>query len=243
MKRLILSALLLAFTSIFVFGCSDSSDDSGPAYTPTYTPIDLNNPPTLAGTYDITFFATDGSGVSAVTSDCNEFKKYFSTPVCVPEANQTSMKGEAVIKVDEANRAGTLITKIQMAEEGPYGKEGAATLGGKGNEIYNYTVYSPVSDVDPVTKMINGNGLAKGTTGRNLNSNVSSPNDEYVLKLQDDSTLLVEMVKKGIQYQGMPLPDVNVRVVMKKKSNTPVELNQNEAYATPVISGFVKDIQ
>lgn len=240
MKRLILSALLLAFTSIFVFGCSDSSDDSGPAYTP----IDLNIPQTLAGTYDITFFATDGSGVSAVTSDCNEFKKYFSTQPCAPEANQTSMKGEAVIKVDEANRAGTLITKIQMAEEGPYGKEGAATLGGKGNEIYNYTVYSPVSDVDPVSKMINGgNVFAKGTTGRNLDSNVSSPNDEYVLKLQDDGTLLVEMVKKDVQLQGMPLPDVNVRVVMKKKSDTPVELNPNEAYPTPVISGFVKDIQ
>lgn len=239
MKRLILSALLLAFTSIFVFGCSDSSDDSGPAYTP----IDLNIPQTLAGTYDITFFATDGSGVSAVTSDCNEFKKYFSIPGCVPEVNQTSMKGEAVIKVDEAMRAGTLITKIQMAEEGPYGKEGAATLGGKGNEIYNYTEYTPMSDVDPVTKMINGNGLAKGTTGRNLNSNVSSPNDEYVLKLQDDGTLLVEMVKKDVQLQGMPLPDVNVRVVMKKKSNTPVELNPNEAFPTPAISGFVKDIQ
>lgn len=73
MKRFILSALLLAFTSIFVFGCSDSGDDSSSA-VPVATPINLSNPDSLVGTYEISLFYTE-AGTSVVydilTNNCS----------------------------------------------------------------------------------------------------------------------------------------------------------------------------
>ncbi len=225
MKKLILSALLLAFTSIFVVGCNDSD-------SPSYAPIDLNDPLTLAGTYDITFYGTYDYKL-AVTNDCAKFSTYFEQP-CDPKSNQTSMRGEAVVKIGRTDNAGTLITKIQMAEEGPFGKYGLAIQHGRGNEIYNYTEYNPIYEVDPTSKTINESKTVSGTTGRNLDSKVLT-DDDYVLRLQDDGSLLVKMDKK----------DVNgiVIIIMQKRSDYIVDLNPNEPYPTPAISGFVKNIQ
>ena len=70
--------LLLAFTSIFIFGCSNTGTavPDVAAIKPSASdikPIDLNNPNTLVGTYDITFFWKD-TYISVLTNDCKNQK-------------------------------------------------------------------------------------------------------------------------------------------------------------------------
>lgn len=250
MKRFILSALLLAFTSIFVFGCSDSGDDSSSAPIPTattvepsapaasVTAINLSNPDTLVGTYEITFFATNAV-VAAITNNCALLSSDFpALKQCTnPSDDQVTMTGEATISKDSGGNY-QIITKVQMAG-GAFANNPVVQTSAP-NDVYNYTVYTPIPastiDTTPSTGGLNATGsVVKGTSGRNLTQKINGPNDEYVFKLQDDGTLLNEMTKADVPIVNT----TDVRVIMKKKNDEVVALEENKPYTNPAITGFL----
>lgn len=253
MKKLLLSSLLLAFVSIFTFGCSSDSDsgsssgnpsDSGPqtvepsAPAENITEIDLNNKETLVGTYDIEFFFSDAM-IAVLTNDCAKSTALGYSPTskgvsCQNNENVT-LKGEATIE-KTADDKYQIITKVQMAGgvfDNP--NNNAMISASKAlldNNKYNYTVYTPIPASEIGASGINvvEATAVKGTTGRNLTANTNSPEDTYSFKLQDGK-LLNEMTSKVAT-------DADVRVIMKKKNDNVIALDPNKPYKSPAITGF-----
>ncbi len=254
MKRNILSLLLFVLTSIFIVSCSYSGDDSGSAPIPTattvepsapaesVTAIDLNNPDTLVGTYEITFFATDAV-ITAITNDCDLLSTNFPhlRQCSNPSNDQVTMTGEATISKDSGGNY-QIITKVQMA--GGAFANNPVVQSTAPNDVYNYTVYTPIPastiSTDPSTGGLNATGsVVKGTSGRNLTQNINGPNDEYVFKLQGDGTLLNEMTKADVPVVNT----TDVRVIMKKKNDEVKALDENKPYTNPAITGFLPEAQ
>ncbi len=225
MKRNILSLLLFVLTTIFIVSCSDSSDDSGGSSAPAnpdtpseVTPIDLSNPDTLVGTYDITFFYTDAM-LTKLTTNCSEaVSKGFTTQDSCSDADNVSHQGEAVIT--KTNTGIKIATKIQMSG-GTFENPSYSSL--VTGQNYQYTEYPEIPFSAITTDVNTGDTAVKGTTGRNLTKETESPNDTYTFKVQADGTLLNEM------KNNMVLP-VDVRVIMKKESDIPATLDPNKPY-------------
>ena len=235
MRRNIVSLLLFVLTSIFIVSCSDSGDDSSSssvAPIPSTTKIDLSNPDTLVGTYEITFFATNAV-VAAITNDCAVLSSDFpALKQCDnPSNDQVTMKGEGTISKDSDGNY-QIITKVQMA--GGAFANNPVVQSTALDDVYNYTVYTPIPVAEINASGVNTSKTIKGTSGRNLTKNTNGPNDEYVFKLQDDGTLLNEMIKADVPIVNT----TDVRVIMKKVSDTAKTLNPNEAFPEPAISGF-----
>lgn len=232
MKRFILSALLLAFTSIFVFGCSDSGDDSSSA-VPVATPINLSNPDSLVGTYEISLFYTEagaGGTYDILTNNCSaSISNGFTTSDKCKDEDNVQFKGEGIIFKD-ADGAYQIITKVQMAGgilgTGDFGKT-AVLLGND----YNYTVFTPIPKSAITNDGVNvGDTAVKGTNGRSRKQLSPSPEDTYTFVVQPDGSLRNNMknnIQKGIA------PDVPVYTIMKKVSDTPKNLDPNSPYSSP----------
>ena len=221
MRRNILSLLLFVLTSIFIVSCSDSGDDSSSPAIPN----NQINPDTLVGTYDITFFYTDAA-VTKLTTNCAEAvsRGFVSAGGCNDSDNVTH-QGEAVITKTATGIK--IATKIQMSGGTFDNPTYSMYVVGQN---YQYTEY-PEIPFSAITTDVNTGGTAvTGTTGRNLTKLTESPTDTYTFKVQADGSLLNEMKNK------MVLP-VDVRVIMKKKSDTPATLDPNKAY-DPAPAGF-----
>ncbi len=219
MRRNILSLLLFVLTSIFIVSCSDSGDDS-PA--PALAPINTDE---LVGTYDITFFYTDAM-ITKLTTNCSEaVSKGFTAPGTCTDADNVAHQGEAVItKTDTGIK---IATKIQMSGGTFKNPEYSMFVT---DQDYQYTEYKEIPFSAITTDVNTGGTAVTGTTGRNLTQLTESPTDTYTFKVQADGSLLNEM------KNNMVLP-VDVRVIMKKKSNTPATLDPNKAY-DPAPAGF-----
>lgn len=215
-------------------------EPSAPAET-VVSSIDLNNPDTLVGMYDITFFWKN-AGVAVLTNDClklNELSDAAASGDVVCQDNENvTLTGEATISKN-MNGEFTIITKVQMAGgifDNPNSNPALSTEANKktfDNNKYNFTVYTPIPATEFSPNGINFNGTSKGTSGRNLTESISSPDDTYTLVLQAENTLLINMTSKS---NGT---DAEVRVIMKKKNDHIMTLEENKPYSTPAITGFV----
>lgn len=219
MKRNILSLLLFVLTSIFIVSCSDSGDDS-PA--PALAPINTDE---LVGTYDITFFYTDAVMTKLTTNCAEAVSRGFVAAGGCNDSDNVTHQGEAVItKTDTGIK---IATKIQMSGGTFKNPEYSMYVT---NQDYQYTEYKEIP-FSAITSIVNTGATAvKGTTGRNLTNKTESPNDTYFFTMQADGTLLNTM------QNNMVVP-VDVRVIMKKKSDTPATLDPNKAY-DPAPAGF-----
>lgn len=242
--------LLLAFTSIFIFGCSNTGTavSDVAAIKPSASdikPIDLNNPNTLVGTYDITFFWKD-TYISVLTNDCKKSKELgyksereYSGVVC-KDTDDVELTGEGTITKDN-NGNYQIITKVQMAGgffDNPNSNPACSMFN---RNKYNYTIYTPIpeSEINGENKKINKNGKIKGTKGRNLTEKIelNDPHDqdEYVFTLLDDGSLLNEMIIKSKEETHK---ESRVIMILKKKNDAVITLEENKPYQKPAITDF-----
>lgn len=240
--------LFLVVLSVFmVMGCSeDSKDEPIPP-----TPIDLSNPETLKGTYDIDFFYTNALG-QVITNSCDTVASYgFQDEKgkqikCDPDNNSDSaFTGRGTIDYNADTKELQIITKVQM-KGGTYDffkvyQNGALYYLVEPNQ-YNYTKFQsiPLTAINSKDKTINAENTVKGVTGRNAKTITpdAALDNEYKFEV-DGNTITNYMVDKSSGFLEVP-----VVVRMKKVSDEVETLNENEAYSYPDISDiFVKDIQ
>lgn len=234
MKKSLLLILASLFAIFALTGCAEDSKNDTPA--PTVTPIDLSSIEkyaTLVGTYEITFFYTDGAGFLPLSNDCANVPTYIAGAQACAETNQVAMQGKGTITMDMINQTGKLVTKIQMTNDMMINGQLATLLK---DQQYNYTVFTDI----PVTAIsangINLDNTVKGTTGRNLTKLVNAPESTYSFTVADDKlTIINSMVDTS------SVAAANVTVRMKKISDIPETLDANVAFDTPVIEGFVTE--
>lgn len=244
---LILASLLAVFA---LAGCADESKNDTPAPTPTVTPIDLSNIEkyaTLVGTYEITFFYTNGANLLPLSNDCANVPTYVAGAKACADTNQVAMQGKGVITMDMRNQTGRLITKMQMTNDcikrAGTANECPSDLGFDPfayvkDQQYNYTVFTdiPVSAIS--ADGINLDNTVKGTTGRTLTKQSIVPDTTYSFTVADDKlTIINTMLDKS------SFAEAAVTIRMKKISDIPETLDANVAFDTPVIEGFVANIQ
>ena len=239
--------LFLVVLSVFmVMGCSEDSKDE-----PQPTTIDLLNPETLKGTYDIDFFYTNALE-QVITNSCDtvanyNFKDEQDNQIkCDPDNNTDSeFAGKGIIDYNADTKELQIITKVQM-KGGTY--DYFKTFAGgslyylvEPNQ-YNYTEFKPipVTAIDSINKTINEKNTVKGVTGRNATAITSDGalNNEYMFRVEGN-TIINDMVDKSSGVVDAP-----VVVRMKKVSDEVETLNKNEPYPYPDISDiFVDDAQ
>ncbi len=142
----ILTSILVVF---IVAGCSEDSKDE--PIIPNTT-IDLANPETLQGTYDIDFFYTVALN-QVITNSCDtvasyNFKDDSGNQIkCDPDNNSdSSFTGKGIIDYNADKKELQIITKVQM-KDGTYTffktfSQGALNYLVEPNQ-YNYTVFTP----------------------------------------------------------------------------------------------------
>ncbi len=209
-KKLLLSVVLAALCSFIITGCG-SSDDDGPAPL-AYTPVDLESPDTLVGTYEIDYFlssATISTLTMEITSDCDYAKQNLGAVSCEPSAN-ASMKGMATITKNGDKYSVT--TKIQLwggiFEDPVYGSMAASSK-------YNYTAYAPVNadSIDAVNKNINKSGtVVEGVESRNMIEMTSDSAASFSFSVDAGGNIVSTIDLSS------PVPTVT-KVVLRKVSN------------------------
>lgn len=251
MKKSLLLVLASLFAIFALAGCAEDSTNDTPApSTPTVAPLDLSNPLSLVGVYEITFFYTDGATVAPLSSSCADAAQYVDSSiinsVTIP-CDTTEMKGYGEVTMDVASGTAKLVTKIQMTSSKMVSDPTwSITLK---PQQYNYTEFSPLSLSSITATGINMDNAIKGTSGRNLTSLITpaatpaypsannsantdysftvDPNDPYVLinTMTDRSNVLA----------------ANVVVRMRKIEALPegYTMDMNTAFPTPAIEGFV----
>lgn len=276
--------LLIFFSILAVFlvaGCakdntkgggnSDNSstgnpEDNGTITPPTVTSIDLLNPSTLNGTYDITYFGTvvynKVSIASALSNDCTKLSdsnlgKSFSIvstddmnsqgPLC---ANQTRiLGGKITITVNQDTQMVSVVSKIQIV--GPY-FTGSFGLNGK-DDIYSYTIYKEVPFKSITSDGVNAVSSVTGVSGRNMVKNTDNPNSTFVIKKQTDNSIFIDIVlfdKINFLYDSY---DAQTNIEATKVSDTVETLDQNSLFITAdqlqdqqekeLFQGFISNIQ
>ena len=253
MKKSFLFLLISIMTVFLIAGCAEDTTKGGSDSSNSGQPIDIVIPEgkpthidltsidkyaTLQGTYEITFFYTDGGGFVVLTNDCANATTYGGTKACTNQTNeQVEMKGYATISLDMQAQTGQITTKIQMTND--YMLTFPEMAGVKlSDQQYNYTIFTAIPVNAISSNGINTNNTVKGTTGRNLTKNVNAPESTYSFTVDTDKlTLINTMVDKS------SLLPANVKVRMKKVSDEVVDLNINNPLTTPAITGFVANPQ
>lgn len=240
MKKSLLLVLASLFAIFALAGCADESKNDTPAPTPTDPELVQQIKQFAEGYYEIRFFYTDGAGALPFSSDCTQAGNYGIT---APDNCQTAeTKGYGQITVDD-NGNMKLTTKIQMTNK--------FMASVSRDSQYNYTEYPvlPVSSID-MTGMaqgkvtINANKAITGTTGRDLTKNTSDSAATYSFSYDVNTGLLTNTMTVTTPVSGFN-PTTNVTIVMNKISALPASynINKNEQFPEPVISGFVTDPQ
>ena len=246
MKKSLLLILASLFAIFALAGCAEDSKNDTPA--PTATPIDLSSIEkyaTLVGTYEITFFYTDGAGMLALSNDCANVPTYIAGAQPCAETSQVTMQGKGTITMDVATQTGKLVTKMQMTNDciKRAGTENACPsviwidpFAFVKDQQYNYTVFTDIPLSAISANGINLDNTVKGTTGRTLTQISNVPDSTYSFTIADDKlTIINNMVDES---SIMP---ANVTIRMKKISDIPETLDANVAFDTPVIEGFVTE--
>lgn len=250
MKKSLLLILASLFAIFALSGCAEEEKNDTPAETtpPTVVPIDPANPEALSsllGYYEITFFHTNGGKTLSISSDCTKVAYYTGSAdeKCVQGTNSVEMKGYGEVLLSNDYKYINITTKMQMTNDkfkNP-GAEDILWYAGKSSQ-YNYTVYKPI----PVTAIANGavndgKNAVTGTTGRNLEKNVSSPTDTYKFELLSDGSIRNTM--KNMSATAQLVGGADVTIIMKKIDAIPddYKMDANTQFPEPVIEGFVAD--
>lgn len=236
------SLLFILASLIAIFALTGCADEPAKEEGSKVTPINLQDPSTLVGTYDVKFFGTvatqDGKNAfSAVSTDCSELiksplGKQFNIQATgflgACETNTKLLGGKVTIKVDEVKHTLKIESKMQMI--GQYFLSGVGMAGQ--SDTYQYTAYKEVS-LDQVTiDGINSNGKVTGVSGRNLTSTTSNPKSTFkVTKLgEKDIFIDMELIEKKIGDQMTLNAPTNVKAT--KISNTAETLAPNSLFVT-----------
>ena len=249
MKKSLLLILASLFAVFALAGCADESKNDTPAPTPTVTPIDLSNPLSLVGLYEITFFYTNGAGLAPLSSSCADASKYVDSSIInsvTTPCDTTEMKGYGEVTMDDVSGTAKLVTKIQMTSSNMVNGTYSSTLK---PQQYNYTEFSPLSLKSITVAGINMDKAVKGTTGRNLTSLITpaetpaypginnSANTDYSFTVDpNDAYVLINTMTDRSNYAA-----ANVVVRMRKIEALPegYTMDMNTAFPTPAIEGFV----
>lgn len=250
MKKSFLLLLISIMTVFLIAGCAEETTDGGDTTTPPSNTLDLTNPSTLVGFYEITFFYTDGAKVAPLSSNCADASKYVDPTFLKTSypCDTTDMKGYAQITVDPKAGTGKLVTKIQMTSTK------MTTDPTWGDTLrpqqYNYTEFNqfPLSAIK--ADGINSNHAIRGTYGRNLTDNINptaepaypqpnnSANTDYSFTVDANSkdTLVNTMIDRS------NIMEANVIVRMKKIQSLPEGyiMDKDVKFPLPVIEGFVE---
>ena len=254
MKKSFLLILASLFAIFALAGCADDSKNDTPVVTPvvTATPIDLSSMekyPTLVGTYEITFFYTNGAGAMPLSNDCASVPTYVTGEEACAQSNQVAMQGRGVISMDLATQTGKLVTKIQMTNDTM--KNASGFLSTLSDQQYNYTVFTDIPLSAISANGVNLDHAVKGTSGRNLTKLITptetpaypsannSANTDYSFTVDpnDSYTLINTMTDRS------NILAAKVTVRMKKISDIPETLDANVPFDTPAIEGFVANPQ
>lgn len=253
MKKSFLFLLISIMTVFLIAGCADDTTKGGsdssnsgqpidiviPEGTPTFIDLtSMDKYATLQGTYEITFFYTDGGGFVVLTNDCVNAETYGGSKACLnPTNEQVEMKGYGTISIDAQAQTGQIITKIQMTNNYmlTFPEMGGVKLS---DQQYNYTKFTSIPFAAISDAGINTGNTVKGTTGRNLTKNVTAAESTYSFTVDTDKlTIINTMVDRS------SLLPANVTVRMKKISDEVVDLKVNNPLTTPAITGFVTNPQ
>lgn len=264
MKKSFLFLLISIMTVFLIAGCAEDTTKGEETTQVTEgseslditvtgpTEIDLNQPKTLVGAYELTFFYTDGATLLPISTDCTKVKDYTGTEdkKCIQGENSVDFTGYGTITlVDNSLK---IITKMQMTNTNLQNSTDFTWMAAKDNQ-YSYTVFKDIPTTNISGNVINnGNSAVKGTSGRTLTKNVPVSEDTnkpggnnpggttYTFELDstDKFTLINELVDKS------NLAPAKVTVVMKKISDTPIaDMKKDIPLPTPVITGFVANPQ
>lgn len=250
MKKSLLLILASLFAIFALAGCAEDSNNDTPA--PTVTPIDLSNPLSLVGLYEITFFYTDGAKFAPLSSSCADVSKYVDSSIIngvTFPCDTTEMKGYGEVTMDAVSGTAKLVTKIQMTSSKMVSDPTwSATLK---PQQYNYTEFSALSLNSITAAGINMDNAVKGTSGRNLTSLITpattpeypsagnSANTDYSFTVDPtDAYVLINTMVDRSNYAA-----ANVVVRMRKIEALPdgYTMDMNTAFPTPVIEGFVTE--
>lgn len=234
------SLLFILASLIAIFALTGCADEPAKEEGPKVTPINLKDPKTLEGTYDVKFFGTiaymtqegNKAVMSAVSTDCNKLKKshlgqsfVYSDEQCNP--NTRKLGGKVTISVDTERETLHIESKLQIV--GPFFTSG---LGASGkDDTYQFTSYSDVLFADITEQGINMNGTFKGVSGRNLTSNTSNPKSTFKVTSLGSTGIFIDMelIDKMVGQLALNAP-TNVEAV--KVSDTVENLDPNSLFVT-----------
>lgn len=238
-KRLLLSVVLAALCSFIITGCGSSNDD-GPAPL-AYTPVNLESPDTLMGTYEIAYFLSSATiaatSTMEITSDCDYAKRSLGAVSCDPSAN-ASMKGVAAITKNGDKYSVT--SKIQLWG-GIFDDPALGSMAAPSK--YNYTAYAPVNadSIDAASKKINARTartVVNGVESRNMNAMTSDSSASFSFEVDAGGNIVSTInLNSPVPALGISVPTVN-KVVFRKVSNDPGRPLDPNTLVDSSISGF-----
>ena len=252
MKKSFLFLLISIMTVFLIAGCAEDTT-KGEETTPVTdgsesldikvtgpTEIDLNQPETLIGTYEITFFYTDGGSFVVLTNDCANATDFGASKACDNIANQqVEMKGYGTISHNAQGDTYQIMTKIQIKNDFMLTFE-IPDIIKLSDQQYNFTTFTPIPKGAITSNGINsGNTAVKGTTGRNLTQNVTGAESTYSFTVDTDKLTIIN----SMQDKSSGYATANVTVRMKKISNEVTDLKVNKPLPTPYITGFQPTVQ
>lgn len=266
MKKSLLFILASLIAIFALTGCADepAKEEGNKPLPDKVTPINLKDPKTLVGTYDVKFFGTvalnQNTPYSAVSTDCAKFSemplglKFKVEPSDNADmalgnkcANKTRLiGGKVTIRIDENKNSLAIESKLQMA--GPFF---SGTLGSAGKtDTYQFTKYSEVLLTNINEQGVNFNNQHVGVSGRNLTSKTDNPKSTFKVTALDATSIFIDMELKGKQVIGMNL-DAPTNVKAVKVSDTVEKLDPNSLFVTAdqltdqkekdIFNGFVKE--
>ena len=178
MKKSFLFLLISIMTVFLIAGCAEDTTKGEETTQVTEgseslditvtgpTEIDLNQPKTLVGAYELTFFYTDGATLLPISTDCTKVKDYTGTEdkKCIQGENSVDFTGYGTITlVDNSLK---IITKMQMTNTNLQNSTDFTWMAAKDNQ-YSYTVFKDIPTTNISGNVINnGNSAVKGTSGR-----------------------------------------------------------------------------
>lgn len=259
------SLLFILASLIAIFALTGCADEPAKEEGPKVTPINLKDPKTLVGTYDVKFFGTvatlDGTSVtSAVSTDCAKFSKMpLGLKFKVEPSDNADMAlgnkcanktrligGKVTIRIDENKNSLAIESKLQMAGpffSGPLGSAGKT-------DTYQFTKYSEVLLTNISEQGVNFNNQHVGVSGRNLTSKTDNPKSTFKVTELGATGIFIDMeLKDKNTLVGKLNAPTNVEAV--KISDTAETLDPNSLFVTAdqltdkkekdIFNGFVKE--
>lgn len=212
----------------------------------TVTPANIDDPYSLQGTYNMTFFGTipqvvscsgafcgiaQGEAQKPITTSCSTYKsatflssKNNSCSTGTSANEVENFKGFITVTKDSNSRSLTIRTKVTMRN---------TTMDANAeNDKYQYTKYNKTSNSDDFKNI---SGSVKGVSGRNLKGRTNNPNSTFKISAassaqENAGNITVDLIlkEKHVSAFGVTLNlDAYTQVRGNKTSDIPVNLDPN----------------